>query len=115
MNAVCQGENQEGNNRDGQDQEHVGQSLFQSTRPNPPRAEQDLMKVEDPKRNREAEQDYADSCESEVQSEVIIHDGQAGGGVKPNLARAGPAPLSDVLARFSPPHSGVIRTVAHLR
>ncbi len=55
MNPACEGEDQERDKRDGQNDEQVGQSPFQGMHPNPPRPEQDLVEVENPQCQRDAQ------------------------------------------------------------
>ena len=62
-----QSNDQESNDRDGQHQQDVGDAALQPMHPHPPRAEPNLVKVEDPERQRNAEQNSADGCEREMQ------------------------------------------------
>src|SRR6202050_5682312 len=62
-----QSENQNRDDRDGQHKQQIGQSLFDPTGLYLPRAKQGLVEIKDPKCQRNAEQNSADSCERQMQ------------------------------------------------
>jgi hypothetical protein len=66
-NAANHGEQQEGDDRDRQHKQEVGDASLEPMHLNLPRAEKGLAEVEDPERQRNAEQNSADGCEREMQ------------------------------------------------
>ena len=88
MKTAYEHEDQRGDQADEQDECQVGQALFQPLRADPPGPEEGLVDVENPKRSRDQEQDYAHNCVSEVQSHVMIHDGLSYDAQKSNMSLA---------------------------
>lgn len=64
-------EHQGGHERDGQHKQEVGDASLQPMHLDLPRAEKDLVEVEDPERQRNAEQNSADNCERDARPSTI--------------------------------------------
>ena len=60
---------------DEEQERQIGQAPFQPVRRNSAGSEQDLVEVENPEPSRDAQQTKSDGCVSEMQNDVIIHDG----------------------------------------
>ena len=75
VNAADEEKKQERDEGDEEQERQIGQAPFQPVRRNSAGSEQDLVEVENPQPSRDAQQTKPDGCVSEMQNDVIIHDG----------------------------------------
>jgi len=81
VNAADEEKKQERDEGDEEQERQIGQAPFQPVRRNSAGSEEDLVEVENPEPSRDAQQTKPDGCVSEMQNDVIIHDGFVCSGV----------------------------------